>query len=163
MSEEQEQSKQDTQEYGKVINLNAKEEEKPQKEQLTVDGQKVLPYITLNILPVAKPRMTQSDKWKKRPVVEKYWRYKEDLKLLCFLCRWMPKEDLDVQFVLPMPKSWSERKKKKMDGQPHKQRPDLDNLIKGFKDALLIEDSHIHTYHNMKKIWGREGAIILKR
>jgi len=40
---------------------------------------------------------------------------------------------------------------------------DLDNLIKGFKDALLIEDSHIHTYHNMKKVWGREGAIILKR
>ena len=88
MSEEQEQSEQDTQEYGKVINLNAKEEEKPQKEQLTVDGQKVLPYITLNILPVAKPRMTQRDKWQKRPVVEKYWRYKEDLKLLCFLCRY---------------------------------------------------------------------------
>ena len=24
--------------------------------------------------PVAKPRMTRSDRWKKRPVVEKYWR-----------------------------------------------------------------------------------------
>ena len=58
----------DTQkELGKVIDINAKKEEQPKKQQLTADGQVVLPYITLNIVPVAKPRMTQSDKWKKRP------------------------------------------------------------------------------------------------
>ena len=96
-------SKQET----KVIDIDTK------KERLTADGQSVLPHITLNIVPVAKPRMTQSDKWKKRPVVQKYWKYKDDLKLLCFLCRWQPKDDLDVKFVLPMPKSWSERKKRK--------------------------------------------------
>ena len=154
----------DTQkELGKVININAKKEEQPKKQQLTADGKAILPYITLNIVPVAKPRMTQSDKWKKRPATEKYWKYKDDLKMLCFLCRWQPKEDLDIKFILPMPKTWSEKKKKKMDGQPHKQRPDLDNLIKAFKDALLIEDSHIHTYQNMQKVWGREGQIMLKR
>ena len=71
-------SKQET----KVIDIDTK------KERLTADGQSVLPHITLNIVPVAKPRMTQSDKWKKRPVVQKYWKYKDDLKLLCFLCRW---------------------------------------------------------------------------
>lgn len=147
----------------KVINLVENKDANKPKEQLTADGQKILPYITLNIVPVPKPRMTQSDKWKKRPVVVKYFNYKDELKMLCFLCRWQPKEDLDVKFVLPMPKSWSERKKKKMDGKPHKSRPDLDNLIKAFKDALLIEDSHVHTYHNMKKIWGRSGAIIVKR
>ncbi len=154
----------DTQhELGKVIDINAKKEEKPKKQQLTADGKVVLPYITLNIVPVAKPRMTQSDKWKKRPATDKYWKFKDDLKMLCFLCRWKPKDDLDVKFVIPMPISWSKKKRLKMDGQPHKQRPDLDNLIKAFKDALLIEDSHVHTYHNMKKVWGRSGAIILKR
>ena len=154
----------DTQkELGKVIDINAKKEEQPKKQQLTADGQVILPYITLNIVPVAKPRMTQSDKWKKRPATEKYWKYKDDLKMLCFLCRWQPKEDLDIKFVIPMPTSWSEKKRVEMDGKPHTQRPDLDNLIKAFKDALLIEDSHVHTYHNMKKNWGRNGAIILKR
>ncbi len=59
---------QDTQkELGKVIDINAKKEEQPKKPQLTADGQIVQPYITLNIIPVAKPRMTQSDKWKKDP------------------------------------------------------------------------------------------------
>ena len=71
----------DTQkELGKVIDINAKKEEQPKKQQLTADGQVVLPYITLNIVHVAKPRMTQSDKWKKRPATTKYWKYKDDLK-----------------------------------------------------------------------------------
>ena len=74
MSNEQETPQQDTEKFGKVININAKQEEQPPKERLTVDGKKLLPHITLNITPVAKPRMTQSDKWKKRPIVEKYWR-----------------------------------------------------------------------------------------
>ena len=69
-------------EFGKIIDINAKKEETPKKEQLTADGQKVLPYITLNIIPVAKPRMTQSDKWKKRPATEKYWKYKDSFILL---------------------------------------------------------------------------------
>ena len=148
----------DTQkELGKVIKM------KPVAEQLTADGKEVLPHITLNIVPVAKPRMTQSDKWKKRKPVVKYWKYKEDLKLLCFLCRWKPQEDLDIKFILPMPTSWSEKKRVEMDGQPHKSRPDLDNLVKAFEDALLIEDSHVHTYTNITKTWGRNGSIILRR
>lgn len=144
----------------KVIPL---EQENKEEKKLTADGKEILPYITLNINPVAKPRMTQSDKWKKRKATTKYWKFKDDLKLLCFVAQWMPKDDLDVTFVIPMPISWSEKKKKKMDGEPHKSRPDLDNLIKAFKDALMVEDSNVHTYHNMKKVWGRKGQIILKR
>jgi len=147
----------------KIIDLVQNNKENKQKERLTADGQKILPYITLNIRPVPKPRMTQSDKWKKRPIVEKYRDFKKELQMLCAICQWQPKDDLEVTFVIPMPTTWSERKKKKMDGKPHQKRPDLDNLVKAFKDCLLIEDSHIHTYHSMKKIWGRSGAIIVKR
>ena len=156
--------KQDTQkeQESRVINMKPIEVE-PIKEQLTVDGQKVLPDITLNIIPVPKPRMTQSDKWKQRPATKKYWRYKDELKLLCQIVRWQPKDILDVKFVIPMPISWSEKKKKRMDGQPHKQRPDLDNLVKAFKDALLEEDSHVHTYGEIKKLWGRKGQVIVPR
>ena len=32
-----------------------------------------------NVNPVAKPRMTQRDKWKKRPVVDKYYAYKDEM------------------------------------------------------------------------------------
>jgi len=143
----------------KVIKLEPKKEEK----QLTADGQEILPYITLGITPVAKPRMTQSDKWKKRPPVVKYWKFKDNLKLLCHLCRWEIREELDITFVIPMPISWSKKKKEKYDNQPHKQTPDLDNLVKAFKDALLEQDSAVHTYENIKKVWGRKGQIILKR
>jgi len=165
MSLEQETNpKQDTQEKqeSKVISMKPIQVE-PKKEQLTADGEKILPDITLNIIPVPKPRMTQSDKWKQRPATKKYWRYKDELKQLCWLCRWQPKEVLDVKFVMPMPISWSKKKREKMDGQPHKQRPDLDNLVKAFKDALLIEDSHVHTYGTIKKVWGRKGQVIVPR
>jgi Holliday junction resolvase RusA-like endonuclease len=60
-----------------------------------------------------------------------------------------------------MPKSWSKKKRNELNGKPHTQRPDLDNLIKAFKDALCEDDSHVHTYYNMRKIWGEDGKIII--
>ena len=47
-----------------------------------------------------------------------------------------------------------------MIGKPHQQRPDIDNLVKGLMDALLEEDSHIHTVY-AKKIWAEKGSIDL--
>jgi len=60
-----------------------------------------------------------------------------------------------------MPQSWSKKKRAEMRGKPHQQRPDLDNLIKAFKDALCEDDSHVHTYFEMKKIWGDVGQILV--
>ena len=57
-----------------------------------------------------------------------------------------------------MPKSWSKKKKMQMLYCDHQQRPDIDNLLKGLMDALLEEDSHIHTVY-ARKIWSDEGAI----
>jgi hypothetical protein len=153
MSLEQETNpKQDTQEKqeSKVISMKPIQVE-PKKEQLTADGEKILPDITLNIIPVPKPRMTQSDKWKQRPATKKYWRYKDELKQLCWICRWQPKEVLDVKFVMPMPISWSKKKREKV------------NIVIAFKDSLLIEYSHVHTYGTIKKVWGRKGQVIVPR
>ena len=104
--------------------------------------------------------MTRSDKWKKRPCVVSYFNYCNNLR---YLTKGIDLEGeinaLSLVFILPMPKSWTKKKRAEMQGKPHKQRPDLSNLIKAFEDALWKEDSHISEYGSMKKAWGRCGAI----
>lgn len=107
---------------------------------------------------MAKPRMTQADSWKKRPIVLKYWEYKDKIRFWARENNFRLGNEICVIFYIPMPKSWSVKKKAKMLYTPHQQRPDVDNLIKGLMDALLDEDSHIHTVC-AKKIWYTEGSI----
>ena len=106
------------------------------------------------ITPVSKPRQTQRDRWKKRPVVLRYHAYKDELRLR----RVKLPECHHVTFILPMPPSWSKKKQEALYGQPHRQRPDADNLLKGLWDALYEEDSHIWDCR-VTKIWGTEGMI----
>jgi Holliday junction resolvase RusA-like endonuclease len=112
--------------------------------------------IKVNVTPLAKPRMTRRDKWAKRPVVTAYRAYGDELRLK--LPGYTLPEALYVTFYLPMPISWSERKKVRMEGMPHKQRPDIDNLLKGVMDHLATEDCYIWKV-NQCKLWAREGAI----
>jgi Holliday junction resolvase RusA-like endonuclease len=111
-----------------------------------------------NITPVSKPRMTRSDKWKKRACVEKYRSFKDEVRLKQVT---LPESGYHVIFVLPMPKSWSKKKKKEMYYQPHQQRPDKDNLEKALLDALFQEDSHIWDGRTTK-MWGKFGGIIIE-
>ena len=54
-----------------------------------------------------------------------------------------------------------QKKREQMNGRPHQQRPDIDNYLKSLMDAVLEEDSHI--WHvAARKIWGEQGAIIVK-
>ena len=62
---------------------------------------------------------------------------------------------------MPMPKSWSGKKQKEMDRQPHQQKPDLDNLLKGLGDAVYDDDSGIHQIE-ARKIWGKQGMLIIE-
>jgi len=66
-----------------------------------------------------------------------------------------------VTFVLPMPKSWSKKKKIKMLGKPHQTTPDKDNLEKGLLDAIFKNDSHIWDLR-VTKVWGEVGMIIVE-
>ena len=113
----------------------------------------------LKIDPMPKPRMTQSDRWRKRPAVLKYFAWCDELRLLCAREKFSLGESLRVTFIIPMPESWSEKKKKKMDFTFHRQKPDLDNLIKSVQDALLGDDSKICEYRYCAKVWGYEGQI----
>ncbi len=106
------------------------------------------------VAPVPKPRMTKSDKWKKRPCVVAYFAYKDKLNAMGFECPMGAK----IIFHMPMPNSWSKKKKDEHNGQPHQKRPDLDNLIKGVWDAIYKEDSHIWQV-DAEKRWAYMPAI----
>lgn len=114
--------------------------------------------MILDITPVPKPRMTKSDRWKKRPAVTRYWAFCDQLRE-----QWgdepLP-EAVSMFFQLPMPNSWSKKKKAELAGKPHKQRPDIDNLMKAVMDALCEDDSYIHSV-KARKEWSKIGAIVL--
>jgi Holliday junction resolvase RusA-like endonuclease len=112
--------------------------------------------MILQINPVAKPRMTRSDKWKKRPAVLKYRAFADELRLK------VP-GDIDMNnkvliFGVPMPKSWTKKKRAAYKGQPHQQTPDLDNFIKATLDALYSDDSGIWAISAMK-VWSDVGYM----
>ncbi len=112
-----------------------------------------------NVTPCPKPRQTRSDKWKKRPSVMRYRAFCDEVRAAgveLYPC------GLHITFIVPMPKSWSDRKKAEMDGQPHQQRPDVDNYLKSALDAVYGEDCHVWDIR-ATKLWGREGAIIVDR
>jgi Holliday junction resolvase RusA-like endonuclease len=67
---------------------------------------------------------------------------------------------LDIIFYLPMPKSWSKKKRTEMNGTYHDQKPDVDNLAKAFMDAFGSEDKHVAILH-AEKYWAEEGSIEL--
>ena len=116
--------------------------------------------LTLDICPVPKPRQTRSDRWKHRDCVMKYRAFADELRLKTSAVGYKLKNSIDVVFVLPMSKSWSPKKQAEMEGKEHQQKPDLDNLIKAFGDALLSDDSQISKIQAVK-VWGKDGAIIL--
>ena len=117
--------------------------------------------IKFNINPCSKPRQTRSDKWKKRPCVMRYRAFADELRIWVELKHYELQDTLDIEFHLEMPKSWSIKKRALMDGKPHKSRPDIDNLIKSFMDALSDEDSFVWKV-NAVKLWAVTGSIIIK-
>mgnify|MGYP002814100871 CR=1 FL=1 len=116
--------------------------------------------IELKINPVAKPRMTRSDIWKHRPIVDRYFAFKDHLVRLCRLQSFELPDSYKVEFLITMPDSWSRSKRDSLQGSPHRQRPDLDNLVKALNDCLIKEDSSVWNFE-ASKIWWDEGKILI--
>ncbi len=94
----------------------------------------------LDIAPCPKPRMTQADKWRKRQSVMKFFAFRDAVRQFqeTHAISWW---SFNIEFHVPMPKSWSKKKKALHNGQPHNQRPDLDNYLKAWKDSVYEEDA----------------------
>lgn len=111
-----------------------------------------------DITPVPKPRMTQRDAWAKRPCVLRYYEFKDQLKALAAKERFtVPAAGCHVTFYLPRPKSWPKTKKTRF---AHQQKPDIDNLLKAFLDALCDDDSYVYDIR-ATKLWHTEGRIVV--
>ena len=108
------------------------------------------------ITPVAKPRQTRSDKWKQRPAVMRYRTFADEVRSAGLEIG----DTLNVVFYLPMPASWSNKRRTEMLGKPHKQKPDIDNLVKALLDAVLDDDSHVYEIRAVK-FWDEVGSFFI--
>lgn len=99
--------------------------------------------------PMGKVRMSQRDKWAKRPVVVRYRAYHDRLRELGVTLE--PGDG--VHFYIQVPQSWSMKKKHEHDLRPHQQKPDLDNLLGGLLDAVLPEDKTFWSFGRTSKRW----------
>lgn len=108
-----------------------------------------------DICPLPKPRMTQRDRWAKRPAVLRYRAFCDEVRLRGVA---LPVCCSHVTFVMPMPPSWSKKKRAALAGQPHQQKPDADNLLKALMDAVYHDDCAVWDVR-VTKLWGETGSI----
>jgi Holliday junction resolvase RusA-like endonuclease len=118
----------------------------------------------IDIVPIPKPRMTQSDRWNKRDAVSRYFAYADELRLKANTkgLKTIPAEIKRLYFVFPIPKGATKKEFSIRIGGYHQQRPDLSNLLKAVEDILCKEDSHICHIHDLAKVWGDCGKIIIE-
>jgi len=91
--------------------------------------------------------------YKRRLQLEKYNKYKEELKQEAQRIGFeMPHCNTWIKFFMPMPASWSKKKKARMNFEPKQSMPDLSNLIKAMEDSLLAQDNIIWDYR-VSKYW----------
>ena len=97
------------------------------------------------IEPNTKPRMTRSDKWKKRPCVMRYRHFADNLRTQ-FAQKGIPTDfdSIEIEFHFAMPSTWSKKNKLEMDQKPHQNKPDIDNLCKAVFDSLMDDDSGVY-------------------
>lgn len=114
--------------------------------------------VVLNVEMMGKPRMTRSDVWKEREVVQRYWSLKDNLTEEARKANLHLPDEFIVRFYLPMPESWSNKKKVRMEGKPHQVKPDKDNLEKALLDCLKVQDQTVwHT--DVYKYWSSKPRV----
>lgn len=112
--------------------------------------------------PVPAPRMTRSDKWRKRPCVMRYRDFCDAIKRAAGPVGEVV-DRIECFFFVTMPASWSKKKCAKMAGKPHRQRLDVDNLIKGVCDALYEQDGAIHEMEGKKRwCYPGQGRVVVR-
>lgn len=118
-----------------------------------------MPAYRFDVVPVAAPRMTHADRWKKRPCVVRYFAYRDQVRAIAAKQGFTLAEEFLLWFQMPMPKSWSQRKRRMMFGEPCCVKPDADNLAKGFFDCFG-EDKHVWSVQ-ITKTWHDKGGIVV--
>jgi len=120
--------------------------------------------MRIQIKPTAAPRMSRRDALsqagRRRPVVENYFAYRDELALKARKLN--AETQMGIVFHLPMPEGWSAHKRRELIGTPHLsgRGPDTDNLQKGVWDSLFRNANDAHIWSNVGlKAWAASGAI----
>ncbi len=112
----------------------------------------------IDLDPIGAPRQTRRDAWKPSAAVQRYRAWKDAFRPACEAAGWALGPELVVEFLVEMPKSWSKKKRAEMVGQPHQQKPDLDNCCKSVMDAFGKDDGFVHTI-NARKTWATKERL----
>lgn len=110
---------------------------------------------------MGKVRMTRQDAWKKRPCVMKYWEFKDRIVEQAKEQNFVLGNEISLQFMIEMPKSWSKKKQELMLGKPHQNKPDIDNMVKSVMDCLLKDDSKVYSVF-AEKYWRVNSCIYIE-
>lgn len=112
--------------------------------------------LFIPIVPMGAVRTTQKQKFVDKRA-KRYLTYKQQIALLVKQHVNTPSERpilADITFYMPIPTSWSTKKKERMNGVVHKSKPDIDNLIKGCFDAfnkiVWKDDNQVYEVHSKK-------------
>lgn len=123
--------------------------------------------VVLSVTPKTHVRTTQGDKiffriprenlrpagLKRLIRIEKYNQYKIDLSAEAKRMKFsMHPQGMSITFFIPVPKSWTNKKKRLHHMQYHSSTPDLDNLMKAMQDSLLTDDRHL-AHYELSKRW----------
>lgn len=132
------------------------QEKEPGKPESSLAPAPSIPQrFTIYGVPVAKPRMTQRDKWQQRPCV---LRYREFCDRAREAAGWTTKKTLYVpvsltaRVFLEIPKSKRKGAGVHLGGKPCTSKPDWDNLGKSLGDALFQNDEKVWR-GSVEKYW----------
>ena len=113
---------------------------------------------TLHIDPRGYLRRTHQGRFS--PAAKRYHEYMNSLRVLARAEGLTLADSFAVVFHMPMPKSWSQKKKDRLRGEPHQQKPDYSNCLKALEDALHPNDKEIWRVHGEQR-WADEGSIVV--
>ena len=116
--------------------------------------------------PIGKPRMTRSDKWKKRPATTRYWAWCDRVRAgIAAAGLTVPPAEtvLAVNWAayFEPPKSWPKKQRVAAIGTLHRAKPDADNLLKCW-DALWPDGDSAIAAGTFRKEWGWESRVVLE-
>lgn len=112
--------------------------------------------LFIPIVPMGAVRTTQRQKWVDKRA-QRYFTYKQQIALLAKQYIHTPSDKpilVDIAFYMPIPDSWSKKKKERFNGAVHTSKADIDNLIKGCFDAInkiaWQDDRQVYEVHSRK-------------
>lgn len=92
--------------------------------------------------------------YKRKKYIERYNAYKEALVEEASEKGFtIPDHNFEVSFFIPVPRTWTKKKKAAMHFKLHRPRPDIDNFLKALFDPLKKQDASIAHLSGLQKRW----------